>query len=247
MTLVQTEPNKIYLWNNELKAVYLWTNQVRPKARNPWANTLVYYKFDNQTLLNSATGTVDATWHSWAGSYWTGYKWVGYAANIASGWAIDLTKHLPQWNFTLTFCMKLNSFPPWSWNLRWIFGNEWVVGGKNHIQFTSDWKFEYVQYATDWSPSPSVIDSNSLSLSANTWYVVSLVRSGNVVKIFIDWTLRKQGNDYNYNYTTQTATCWLWACYDATNRKLNGYLDSVIIENKAWTDSEVVDYYNLIK
>jgi len=30
MTLVQTEPKKIYLWNNELKAVYLWENKVRP-------------------------------------------------------------------------------------------------------------------------------------------------------------------------------------------------------------------------
>lgn len=30
MTLVPTEPKKIYLWNNELKAVYLWTTKVRP-------------------------------------------------------------------------------------------------------------------------------------------------------------------------------------------------------------------------
>ena len=209
----------------------------------PWVNTLAYYTFDTQILLNEATNTVDATWYSWQWSYDTGYWWTGYCVDIATWWAIALSTHIPQWDFTVAFCVKFNSYPP-TWDIWWLFGYEGALQYGMHCQMTGDIR-EFVQYTNSYNGT-SLIDSNTLSLNANTWYRFYITRNSWTVKMYINGSVVGTWIDNNPNATSQTRTCYLWTTYNISERKLNGYLDNVIIENRAWTDAEIINYDNNI-
>ena len=73
MTLVQTEPKKLYLWNNELKAVYLWDTKVRPSwpdkdylcfTAEQASSTVRLKKSWSPTAVNLETST---DWLTWTG------------------------------------------------------------------------------------------------------------------------------------------------------------------------------------
>ena len=209
----------------------------------PWANTLAYYTFDNQTLLNSATNTVDASWYSWAWAFWEWYNgW--YSANISSWWPIALSIKIPQQDFTICSCIKFNSYPPASWTWYWWFGNLWTSYSRIHCQFYYDWSTPVLQFwqYQSWSwYSQSGVTPATWILSANTWYKIVLVRNWTTVSIYIDWQLIWSWTD-NYRNSTQTDTYYLWTSFDINARKLNWYIDNVIIENKARTLDEIQKY-----
>ena len=238
------------LTQREVKAVYIGTNKVRPVESwwQPWPNTLAYYTFDNQTLLNEATNTVDATWYSWNWAFGTGYGWTGYSANIWTGWAIAISTHIPTGDFTISSCIKFNSYPPASWVFYWWFGNLGLNYSRIHCQFVvidSIPKLQFYQYDNSANYSASDVRASTWTLNSNTWYNFILTRSGSSVSMYLDGQLIGTWTDTRKN-STQTQTYYLWTAYDATIRKLDGYMDNVIIESVARTAQEVSDYYNLI-
>jgi len=77
MTLVQTEPKKIYLWNNELKAVYLWENKVRPSwpdkdylcfTANTAGSTIKLQKSWSPTSITLETSKDGLSWNTY--TFW---------------------------------------------------------------------------------------------------------------------------------------------------------------------------------
>lgn len=231
-----------YVWSTAVKWIYCWTTKVRPSGWKPWANTLAYYTFDTQTLLNSKTNTVDATRYSWSWSYSTWYKWQWYSANISSWWPIALSSKLPSWDFTICSCLKFNSYPPSSSQLWWWFWNLGSNRNAVHAQFYSGQHFQIRIY--DWSSDWTANEFNPWRLSANTRYRFVMTRTWTTIKLYINWSLNWSWTNTISN--TQTATYYIWTCYD-TSRRFNWQIDNVIIENRAWSDDEVRAYDNLIK
>lgn len=75
MTLVQTEPKKIYLWTNEVKWVFYWDTKVRPATppylcftANTAGSTVKLQKYWSPTSVTLETSTDWNTWNTY--TFW---------------------------------------------------------------------------------------------------------------------------------------------------------------------------------
>lgn len=119
----------------------------------------------------------------------------------------------------------------------------WILGSRVNVN-----KFQFslqsgVLDGTVWqSNGTTVATSSGAALSADTLYHVMLIANGTTVKTYLN------GNEYgtvNYNGTiiSSTNNLYIGQADDDANRFFQGLIDEVIIENRAWSASEVKKYY----
>lgn len=128
MTLVQTEPKKIYIWNNELKAVYLGSTQVRPvipylcftanvanssvKLTKNWSPTAV-------TLETSTDGSNWSTYTIWntitLSNIWDNVYWrntsttdTGFSTSAAAKYQFVMTGNISA-SWDINYLLNKNS------------------------------------------------------------------------------------------------------------------------------------------
>lgn len=224
----------------KLQKIYVWSDQVRPSQTpqpyQPGANTVAYYTFDTQSLLNLKTNTVDATWTG-AGGYATWYKWEGYAADIDTGGSIALSVMMPSGDFTLCACVNFTSLP--TNNREILVGNYWLYYSKLYIEFLNS-QLYYIQYGS-WNLSSYVeLTSNTYTLTTGTRYRFVVTRSWSTVTMYMNGNSIWSWTD-SYGNSTQRFTYYLWGSA-TTPAKLTWLLDNAIIENVAWSSAEVAAY-----
>lgn len=120
MTLVQSEPKKIYVWNDEVKAVYVWTHKVRPAEIDPyWTydfrwKTKAEVTADGWTLQSQAN--VNSNW-LYSTTWWT--NWLALPETVDS----NTNKITVKWwiIYSSGFWLYLvnNSNGSQSWNYIW--------------------------------------------------------------------------------------------------------------------------------
>lgn len=223
-----SEPSKIFVGDTPISKVFLWDTQVRPSGWwgwQPWANTLAYRPLSSDLD--------DYSWnnhHFSAG--WGSYSFSNNMCTLQRASVSGFSLGNYSWDFTLSmrttsawpncaFMPVINSSGYPSLQIYWI----WTEIGFNMV-LNNDWYWVYYNpYHWIW-------------IHLLTW-----TKTGTQITLYIDW---QEHNHITGTYGQLGAdnNTWLW-------RNVNGSwtltAGNVIIENKARTSQEVVDYYNLTK
>lgn len=176
MTLVQTEPKKIYLWNNELKAVYLWTTKVRPSVApitTSWiyrnqTDGLISLSSNWSTWLTIADKNLGATtvynfwdtiseancgkYYQWWNNYWFPFTW----SVTTSTTRVDLSSYWP-WNYysSSVYMMGLYKNPnARGWTTWTNEAKKWPCNTWYHIPAKSELESLYNIFTSLWLSSP---------------------------------------------------------------------------------------------
>lgn len=232
-----TAPSKIFVWDTEVSKVFVWDTQVRPAWWTPWANTVVYYPL-----------TANANDYSWN---WYNATNNGGTFSEANWWyfSTDTSRiTLPSmtiWQtFTISAWMKLPNWQP-TWTEEFDFYYDW-----SYLHFT----LLYGASATGINIYPwnwgSGAQTKQISATFWTWWNnIVLSKSWTTYSVYQNWTLLETfTSSYNpsipwwYNTVEFPHTAWHTAGYSAY-----WYMKDYIIENVAWSSSDVQDYYNLVK
>ena len=223
MVLVQKEIKRVTIRPNGTE------KQIRPVWWRPWANTIAYYSFDDQ----SNSQITDASWNWYnliwtAPSYqqlsWTDYYWVFTGSQW---WGCNMTI---SWDFTQI--MWINISNTWQQYMSIVYSNDWTSAQISIIYGYRSWEIEM------YTPGNRATLQSSTQL--NTWYLVSITKES--------WTLKWYINGV---YKTQFSTSVTWAEFYLGRANLWGYfkwgINNCILENKVRTAQEISDYYNQTK
>ena len=198
-----------------------------PKWR-PWANTMIYYKFDwnlNDSSWNNRNWTA---W--WTITYWTNYV-------DLTNWYIILPNSPTTYENERTFCMwfKINKSSG-AWFLLDISSSNGMiirleVNSSNNFNCHSD--------------MPSYQPQELSSRDTNRHLYTVTFNSSNI-NYYLDGTLKWSKNPRNSSYTFLS---WrIWTVHNGSYVNwLQQYVWVYILENKARTAQEISEYYNQTK
>lgn len=224
------------MWN-KIQKIYIGTQKVRPPyKREPNANTIWYYPLTSSTTVN------DQSWNSRNLSnngsrvtFWT-YKWVD-CAYFTGNSSTYMRATINAGQTALTLCcwfyfIQYNT----SYGINLIFLNSrnfgiWIAQGNNN---------RFASSSLSWF-SPNV------NLTSDSWWALWTIT--------FTWTSEPWALYYNWVLAWTRWTTW-WSATIASTLELwssnwNNFfqwgLSEVIVENRAWTDEEVLGYYNQTK
>jgi hypothetical protein len=195
----------------------------------PWENTLLYMKFD-WNLKDEVSGN---NWTAVSNpSYTTLASWIQVLDCNTSGYVLTPSVAM---NTALTLCC-------------------WMTGVENKATVVrcdaTSWTRNF--YQIDWSPSgwgwgwyygSTYRWAYSGSTGQTRNYVV-LTCGSNWINVYVNWT-----NVYTDSYTSFVwKTQQRWVAYDQHDRAKHYWqYSNLIIENRVWTASEILNYYNATK
>ena len=210
-------------------SIYMW----REAGWQPGANTVAYYKFDNN--LNDSSGNwFNLSMGSGSMTYWTTSWWATYWTFTWSNWTNTLTTTGSHWT-TYTLSCWLNTLSNYWWNYQNIMVE---------LFYTNDIDIRLM----NWRSKISCYDTNltGSSISLNTWYNAVVTRNWSTLQLYINWVYQ---NSWTWNTSASfplRITLWSkdapWA-----NWAWQWQRSEVIIEDKVRTAQEISDYYNLTK
>ena len=218
----------------KLKRIMIHDNgiekQVRPKTRNPWANTLLYMPLE-WDLIDKVS------WESWTG-YWTQTyvtldSWIQVYHWNSSHYA-ETPVVAMNTAFTLNVWLKRNSssWEPMVRNDNSGFRNFYQVAFSNTDM--SDGRY----YNWTYYGITQAIDTN--------WHNHVLVCDSWGVKVYLD-----KNNIYtNSNIPSlvwKTQRWGIWFDQSGGGASWDAYYSNIIMENKGWDISEISDYYDQTK
>lgn len=217
-------------------AYLLLADQPTPTPRQPWANTLAYWKFDDN-LSDSSGNNNDATYYYWTAiTYSTWLVW-----DSAVFWPTILTTPLNTTlfnsEFTVSFCVYITAIHS-SNVIRMRWWQLWYTAIQ--YEWWEGWLQRYDQNMgrTGWSWTPTL----------NTWHHIVITGDGvNPLVCYINGNVVSAHN-YNYSYNNSSKTLWLGNNESVSDALwLQWRFDEFIIEDKARTASDVANYrtYNL--
>lgn len=219
----------------KVKRITTWREKtITPRELS--ANTLFYYKFE-WDLVNEVTWTADCSF-SWTWSYDT-VDWVE-CVNLNNTW-LTLSAKLPANDFTLCWYGNFISFAPDTFNgIIWILGtgNSWLHCQLIDDQYSSIWpSLNMYNYATNQWTAVAISDGYT------TWqrYCYTLVRSSGVCTLYVNGV--SQASITTWWSNSQSVQYYLWEVYNNT-RYYHGYMSKAIMENVAWSASDVQAYFN---
>lgn len=230
--------------NAKIKKIYVWTTKVRPDTWKPWANTIWYWTFDDRNA-NQITD-VSWNWNDLTGGTmptYTQVSWTNYAGNYAnvSSWAVP-NKSFWTMNAPMTVLVWVMVTATWqeyvSYFWRWTSWNEYQ---NSLIYWYNSWQFEYYEDKTSQSAKRVTIKS---WVSLNTWYLIWYIRNWTSVTTYCNWVAWWTITWYS---DTWDKTFYLWCSNGWWSERFKGEIWECVMENKIWTDTEVLNYYNLTK
>lgn len=225
----------------KIKKIYVWDKQVRPATWNPWPNTIWYWTFDDQ----NANQITDVSWNNRNLTWWTMptyslVSWTNYAGNYSnvSGNTAQSWRLSPWGNYTLLVRVKPTTNS--ACYVSEIYGASWSIENQDSIIYWyNSGKFEFYTFKTNNSDRRVTIKSWA---SVNNWYLIWYTRSWTSVQTYANWqaswTLTLFSDSYGSLLYLWSAISWgrlpwqIWEC---------------VMENKVWTATEVLNYYNQTK
>lgn len=200
----------------------------------PNANTIAYYPL-TATSINS-----DMSWNwntlttnTWV-VFWT-YAGVScaYANSKYLRWSVT---NLPSWASARTtsiwfYAISYNSSQTWIFSY-WdnSSGKRWCMMALN-----SWWQKAYL--------ADSNGDVSDGAITTWTWYNMIATYDGTTAKLYLNGQL---GNSWTKVLDTYLSDIWIWA-QNWNTQIFNWYLSEAIVENRAWSDAEILSYYNKTK
>lgn len=184
----------------------------------------------------------NSTDSSWNGNNWTatnvswvdGKFWQCASFNGSNGYILA-NNWLTSGNFTASAWIKINQVPAWvsyvlitngSWNNMQILTirNDWGVAK------LSQWYWIGYSNQLNWS----------ITLNTWVWYNIISLREWSTWRLYVNWVL---DNSWTVTTNTYTDQFSIWAQKVYNQGQFNWLIDEVIIENRAWTATEIQKYY----
>lgn len=222
-------------------------NMVYKKKKwwKPWANTIAYYKFEWDAKDYSwnwhdltASWNVSYTTLNWrqvvymqGSSSWNSTKLVTAtfttSANVPATFSIWCRTNANGWSIPNGYQLLIYYLQSSPYYRQWIYtswGNnrDYKIGTNQNLQST--WVY------------PDIWD--------NTFHLVTATFTTSNMKLYIDWTLK-----YTWTWTSALSYNWkilVWS-NDDSYYWFNWYIWDTIIENIAWDDAAIANYYNQTK
>ena len=196
--------------------------------RQPWANTIAYYPFDTDYVDasgNSPTATAQNTviWEYWGVNclnFNSSYAYVNWINNL------NLESEY-------TMCVRVYVNNKVGINYYWIanWWWSWFEVYSNNTWYIRRWNTTNQQSAVSWVWS-------GWHLLAQVWTV------GGAWYLVVDWVWTTLIASWLVATWNQTNQLNIWALAGAWMIANQGYVSKLIIENKARTQQEMLDYYN---
>lgn len=249
--LIQEEVKEIYVWEDvgqrKIEKVMTWVGgvekQIRPSWWKPWANTVAYRKWENNTQDSSWKWVVlSGTWTS------------SFSSSIKKVWNYSWNNSGKSYYLQIPNTSKLSS----SFTiLTWIYFTSWS-SDRNRSIF-ADWDTSNLNFHIYQNASSRIIfDSGNGSsegsvqwptVSTWTWYHLVITRDGSTCKIYSNWALYSSRTTYSWKATSSSTPFLIGkrVTWDSSSNTFGWYLDETILENKARTADEIQNYYNLTK
>ena len=214
----------------KVKKIYVGSRQVRPKTRNPWANTIFYIPFKSDSLDHSGNQVTT----SWWGTITYQNPW----ALLTSEFTINYT-----WNpssFTVSWYFKTNSVSIWWWII-WqayiiYWRQEWWDLSFNADNNNNSLRIEFMGYP-DWTALPRKETKSNIWVTSWHYYTL-VVENWTMWYVYEDGVLKMSKNVQWYVPRAIDFKMAQW---------IQLYASEVILENKARTEQEIQAYYNLTK
>jgi hypothetical protein len=217
----------------------MWVNnqekQVRPKTRNPWANTIAYYPLTSTTTVNDISGNNRNLTNNWV-QFWE-YDWVDCAYFNASSYLIK-NWALFTWDptFTVSFYAKCVWFQQYNGRAYWFVGTgDWVKSFWQWISANNQWHKLQIWW---WSN-----DRNTGYTIDNNWHYIVFEYSNGAGEVYVDCNSIYSGTWSPNIEDSKTVIWWNPNLSDL----FNWYISNFICENKIRTANERTDYYNQTK
>ena len=226
--------------SNTIYAPAIWT-------RTPWVNTLVYYPLE--TNVND---------YSWNNRNLTN-NWITFSDGVGvfNGSAMGTYTNNSLWNNLTAFTYSVFANPSQitSWTtvedeeitniniLMKIFQNGAVWTYDKALSFCKSSQAE--AYIYEWWRK----EIYATWVSTNDWCYLTFTRDWTNMKLYKNWVLASStACTSTFSWYTQ-ATLGIWNNYDVWwhIKKYYGKLSKVIVEDKAWTATEISKYFNQTK
>lgn len=224
MTLVQTEPKKIYI-------------RVDEQWWQPWANTIAYWRL-NWNTLDSSWNDRNLSVRTWSISYGVLSWWQNY-------WIFDGNTILShKSNYVWLNKWTLLAYIYYMSNSGILLADTQDVNNSNNYYHTSNYSGSQYRPLYYWSSSSQATAPWTLQ-----WFLFVITQDGTGLKYYKNWTLVNtisitnflSGTSHNQRSVGGHAR---WTQY---YDKINWYISDVILENKVRTAQEIQDYYNQTK
>lgn len=224
----------------------------------PWANTIFYYDFENNTN-DSSWNNHNITVFSWM---WYETVWWQEVAKVTNAsWYIQIdpswTSWIGSWDFAISFWFYPVTVPWWgTWRypmLFWIYDANSPYGWPTIFFDPNDrnghWDCIYFRMRGNGSSyeHPSTTTASSLY---NGWHHVVMTRNSGNVSCYIDNVLETSWSWDTISFPTSSYSAYLfsrWDYADQTRWTTWAKADKYIFESKARTVQEISDYYNQTK
>lgn len=199
----------------------------------PWANTIWYWKLEDNT-----SATVWTTTSSNNVTFTTLASWKKVAVFNGSN-SIIACDALATWTDN-TYSVRCQKTWTWSWE-RIITTLAWWSGKKGTSLRTNTSPRTYM------NSNFSAWISITWATANNTWYHIVIVQNSSWSTVYLNWTLAATDNQ---TWANSNALSSIWC--NSQNMPtwqdfFNWNISEVIVENKARTAQEIQDYYNQTK
>lgn len=211
----------------------------------PNENTVVYYPLTSETTVNDLSWNWYTLTQNWNSDFWT-YLWIDcvYVHWSDSSWFKCLTNQSINnsvlWNtFTLIF-----RWARYDSNSTLLCGFWWKNGSWNGLNYMATSSVINMEVLLNWSINRL---QASPTINAQERNLFVAVYDNGAEKWFINTNQVVSGS-----YTVWTINVfWVWCAFGTETSwytyQWNGYVSNCIIEKKARTAQEIVDYYNITK
>lgn len=203
--------------------VYLWTDQ----SYYPTANTVAYYPLNSD--FNDASGN--------------GYNLTVSDATITTLWWIACASYsngraynssAPVWTQRTLSAWVYN---PWtSWVIVWSWANQ--TSFYAIMLALSSWNIQISDYYS--------IGYSGTTPSQNARHHVVAVADNTAMRVYLDWELKASWTHTRTDSSTGVSVWWK-PYTDQYPDLYTGYISEAIIENVAWSDTDVANYYKSTK
>ena len=220
-----------------INLVYEAPEQYTP--RQPWANTLGYRPLTTTTTRYDQSGN-SRDFTIYGSANFSTYDWVNcvlftgeYRNNMYS---IDITRGTLTGTqpFTYSYWLKVRNH-----NDQWI---AWIIG-INNTQYAND-KTMVTTASGKISATVGATTVEVPSFTVGTRSLYSLVFDGTTLKIYQNWTLMDSDTCAGTSDTSTTLGLAWDDLYADPATSVDWYMSNLIIENKAWTDTDISNYFN---
>jgi hypothetical protein len=220
--------------------IYIYTDE--PGGREPWADTMLYLKFNNN--LNDSSWKNHTVTNSWTITYSQNPSAVTLSDSYLTSNSFDDLTH----DWTVNIRCKLASWT--SNNAEHLFSIGTASSNRCIFLWVSTW-------TTSWQQQGSLQFALYANDKYTDWNLITLNQRYNIVYTY-DYTNKKACAYVNWtkvlddtfwtNYNLWNTNLYIWTNATTPNtRKINWNLSEYIIESKVWDQQEITDYFNQTK